>query len=659
MNSTSCIAAMIFVPAALFAQAAPTLARQPESAAAQQRTGIDPKAPPPIRQPSQKASAAQNQTGDTRVFGQSYATLRPEQKHLIDEYVRRLNQVTGSQMMPEQAYDGSRMSLRTTFDAVTHALLTTKLSNDKGQNLGRAIDLVDGVDEVLGEESAERGDRQFRMYVYLRPGAFDVLADSREFFRDKENTTYHKGFPLCFRLKRGPPSIQFSISRDERMSDIDVDYRSSKIPQALFNGHLTAANSDVRAGNNLETHDKRWVGLNGWWREIFESSLGSGAKPPREATTGRARTIPLNPRVTADQGIDASAHDFLKSLVVDKESNNAVAYLSSLSYPCLEEIGGNIQNSPGLVRIRFMIAMDNFNATIGNVTSVTDVFEAAEKWSPELKAVKNAYPTEFRLVGVPLDMALDEECAPPPVQRGGKQAKGKLFATVFRVKQGNSRNRVIMLLWTQEHKYWKVVAIRNEDSNDAAINPKKAAVSPPVTEAEPEQIAGDPEAVREITSFYQSWIGKRNAFDAVRYTSERLYQCLAAPSEAEKATEPAERVRKGLEMPLPKIPVGPNLFDMMSATQSVNELVRPVEHQNSRAFAIMAVPDQMADSFLCKKRHLREKAPLLKPNDAKYGTYYLSDSQLNFGDEESPPFLLLWTKEKDRWKIIAWAAEVP
>lgn len=85
------------------------------------------------KQPSQKAPAAQNQTSDTRVFGQSYTTLRPEQKHLMDDYVRRLNQVTGGQMMPEQAYDGARMSLGTTFDAVTHALLTTKLTNEKGQ----------------------------------------------------------------------------------------------------------------------------------------------------------------------------------------------------------------------------------------------------------------------------------------------------------------------------------------------------------------------------------------------------------------------------------------------------------------------------------------------------------------------------------------------
>ena len=272
-----------------------------------------------------KAAASQKQTSSPREFGQSYATLRPEQKKLLEDYIRRYNATTGSKATPEQAYDDARMSVRTTFDAVTHALLTTKLTSDKGQSLGPAIDLVDALDDVMGEEAGTRSDQQFRLYVYLKSRAFDTLAASREFDRDKDNAVYHKGFPLCFRLKNGPPSIQFSISRDERMADVDVDYRSSSFPKAVFNGHLKASNSDVRAGNNLETHDGRWAGLNGWWRNIFGFSLAGSAQAPKESNTGRKRNKASNPRLTEDDGIDASAHDFLKSWVVDKQPNKAVA----------------------------------------------------------------------------------------------------------------------------------------------------------------------------------------------------------------------------------------------------------------------------------------------------------------------------------------------
>ena len=73
----------------------------------------------------------------------------------------------------------------------------------------------------------------------------------------------------------------------------------------------------------------------------------------------------------------------------------------------------------------------------------------------------------------------------------------------------------------------------------------------------------------------------------------------------------------------------------------------------------MAVPDQMAPSFLCENRQLPEEPPELQPAEAKYGTYYLSASQLNFGEEQSPTFLLLWAKEEARWKLVAWAIDAP
>src|SRR6516164_3018031 len=315
-----------------------------------------------------KTNTPHKEATSPHAFGESYATLLPEQKRLLDDFVRRYDQTTNSKLSPEQAYDGARVSARTTFDAVTHALLSTKLTDEKGRSLGRAIDLVDAMDEVLGEEGGAGGDRQFRMYVYLKPNAHEILSSSREFFHDKDNTVYHKGFPVCYRLKNGPPSIQFSITRDERMSDIDVDYRSSTFPKALFDGHLTAGNSDVRAGDNLATHDNRWAGLNGWWRQVFGFSLGSSAKPSKDATTGRAPTIPVDPHVTANQGIDASVHDFLKSWVVDRQPQNAIAYLSPLSYPCLESIATKRQKPipPGMVRFNTLIAMDQFNASIGN-----------------------------------------------------------------------------------------------------------------------------------------------------------------------------------------------------------------------------------------------------------------------------------------------------
>jgi hypothetical protein len=608
----------------------------------------------------QKTNVSPSQASETQEFGKSYETLRPMQRQLIDDYVRNYNTTTGSQIIAPSAYDAARLSIRTTFDAVTHALLNAQITDEHGKSLGHAIDIVASLDDVMGEEPGVGGDRQFRLYVYLKPSAFDVLSQSREFKRDRDNTMYHKGFPICFRLEKGPPSIQVSISRDRRMADIDVDYRSSRFPQALFNGHLSAGNSDVRAGNNLDRHDGRWQGLNGWWRDIFGFSLGdAGSKPPEEVQTRSATGVPLNPRVKSNQGVDEAAHDLLKSWVVDKKPNDAIAYFSRRSYSCLEEIATarNKPVAPGMVRLRLKMAMDELNKSAGAVTSVAEVFEATDTWSPGLKEVKNAYPTEFHVVSVPAELGLATECL-PELNAAPQKSKEKFYATEFREKVAG-RNTVVNLLWVEERKYWRVVAISALDASDANITPH-VPIAPAVTEAVAEKISGDPRATKDITDFYNLWLARRDVSGAMRYVSARSYRCLP-PSADEKTSEekPSEPIRLALSRVLTALPRGVNLSDTMSAVQPVNELARPIDHDNAKAFAIIAVPDQIAASFSCERRHLPEATPNLQPGQAKYGTYYTTASRLNFGDEESPALLLLWAQKKNRWQIEAWAIEVP
>jgi hypothetical protein len=416
----------------------------------------------------------------------------------------------------------------------------------------------------------------------------------------------------------------------------------------------------VRAGNNLDRHDDRWAGLDGWWREVF-GLLGSAAKPPKEPAAQRLGNIPLNPGVKADQGIDKSAHDFLQNWVVDKQPNRSVAYFSRRSYSCLEAIALKKDKpaAPGMVRLSTAMAMKQFSDSMGQVNSVGDVFEAAEKSSQGLKEEKNAYPSEFRLVSVPTDMAWDEQCVAIEKDESGKSTKEKYYATAFRGRQGDGRNKVMSLLWTQEGEYWKIIAIRIDDVSDVGIVPKNTAAQTEPAEEDPPSIVGDPAAVKDITQFYVTWILKRDATQASHFASQRSYQCLAVASGAQRELTPLARIESSLQRPLEKIPPGTNLLEMMSSVQPVNNLVRPVEQENSKAFAIMAVPDQMADSFLCQNRHLPEKSSALKPADAKYGTYFLSASRFNFGEEESPALLLLWSKEKVGWRIVAWAVEVP
>ena len=68
--------------------------------------------------------------------------------------------------------------------------------------------------EAINGSIWARGDMQFRLYVLLKPEAMDKLKASGEFFRDRDNTVYHRGYPLNYRQGGGVPSIQISMAKD-------------------------------------------------------------------------------------------------------------------------------------------------------------------------------------------------------------------------------------------------------------------------------------------------------------------------------------------------------------------------------------------------------------------------------------------------------------
>jgi len=273
----------------------------------------------------------QGNTADTNFLG-TYEELQPAQKKLVDEWYAEYNRVAGDHLSSTD-YNHLPVSTRTTFEAVTHALLTTNLTDNSGMGIGKALDLVQAIETVSGKVPKARGDLQFRVYVLLTPAALDTLKQCNEFYRDHDNTVFHRGYRVNYRQGGGEPSIQVSISKDSRHADIDVDYRSSKFPMALFNGHLTAANSDVRAGNNTQRHIRRWIGLSDWWRDLF--GLPSAQESVSATQEGE---IPAKPRKGTAK-LDVAVQDFLSAWLTEKKPERAAAYLSSRSFPCLEEYG--------------------------------------------------------------------------------------------------------------------------------------------------------------------------------------------------------------------------------------------------------------------------------------------------------------------------------
>ena len=176
-----------------------------------------------------------------------YAGLDQRRQQLVNDWVGRLVKTTGQNVTPGPFYDEIvSVSVRTTFEAVTHALMRIQLTDTSGGALGDALGLVQHVEYLRGEVTGARGDYQFRMYVLLTPEAPAILARSQQFKRGADNSIYHKGYPTTSRAETRRPDLNRADGR-RATSTWTIAPRA---PVALFNGHPTAANSDVRAGDN-------------------------------------------------------------------------------------------------------------------------------------------------------------------------------------------------------------------------------------------------------------------------------------------------------------------------------------------------------------------------------------------------------------------------
>ena len=299
----------------------------------------------------------------------------------------------GRTMTAEEHFDSQTISERTTYDAVTHALMGSDLTDGDGNPLGTALDIVAGIERVAGQYYGRGGDQQFRLYVDLKPAAVETLERSVEFFDGKENTVYHVGYPYSFRQEGDVPNMQVSVSEDGLRADVDVDYRSSKNPQALFNGHLTSANSDVRAGDNVDRHNGRWAGMIAWCRGVFGDLPGGQEGPQGMLAAGSAAEVPTP--LPPDRPVGASierpedaVQEFLTDWLVRREIDEAMAFMSDRAYACvnIDDDARYEALDAGGARAALRDAMHHAGEQMGELHSLTEAVDAVPPLTPRSPA---------------------------------------------------------------------------------------------------------------------------------------------------------------------------------------------------------------------------------------------------------------------------------
>ena len=391
---------------------------------------------------------------DRRVF----ADLSMPQKALFETYVKGYNASRGTQYATEEGFDRLTISEQTTFYGITHALMNSRLTDAQGASLGTALDRIDSIERIAGQYAGRGGDEQFRLFVNLKPDTREVLEKSNEFFKDHENTVYHVGYPHSYRQAGKEPNIQFSMSEDGSRADIDVDYRASKTPQSMFNGHLTSSNSDIRVGENSAKHGARWNGLITWWQSFGRLAEALPDQPDLlNLDRPEAPPTPLppdRPRGASPDRVEDAVQEFLTDWLVRRQYDQALEFLSPRSYACLnldEDARAQALDAAG-ARRELRRVMEYAAAKLGQQANLTSVVTAFTPRDPTRVVIDHAFRREFLLTPLTEAQARPYLCDGASAAPTGGEYIGAVFQ--FRTPGGG----LFGLLWTREEGKWKLVS---------------------------------------------------------------------------------------------------------------------------------------------------------------------------------------------------------
>jgi hypothetical protein len=602
----------------------------------------------------QDPAAAQE---STRPFGGAFSDLGSRRQRLVEVWVARFNEVTGQNVEAGPFYDTFvKISSRTTFDAVTNALMTTPLTDASGERFGDALEIVERVEAVQGHVPGSSGDRQFRMYAHLKEDAVDMLEKSREFERGVDNTVYHRGYPISYRQQGGTPSIQVSIATDLRRADIDVDYRSSAFPVGLFNGHLAASNSDVRAGGNYDRHASRWSGFQNWWNSFFGIRLkGSPDEDPHD----RSHDIPQEPRA-GKKNIDVMMHDFLTAWLLEGDVMAAMGYISNRAYACLaEDRDDPMAFDRGMAPFQMLMRLKAAHDSLGAPDSLEGLTVGVHLRNPAAKLVQQPYHAQFVLYSLPDDEAAKMDCENLLTLGDPKAARreyGNYFGGTFYVDVPGGKDRALALLWGKENGYWKIVSWQADPIEDDA---PALSTTPDVQVV---RIPTDESLVAAGKDFLESWLVRKDYDAAFRYLSPESYACydLLRGPDQEASTSPEDagrRVRGSLERAGARFRKEDSLDAIVAASEPVHPAVQVMDHQYSHTFAITSLPNAIAQAADCAARARGERFTGEIP--LEYGKAFGMNVHFKTRGGEAPVLRTLWLKKNDLWRIAAYDIEVP
>lgn len=586
-------------------------------------------------------------------FGGGYEDLTAEQQTLVRDWHEEYAKVTGNRIDPKAGYDNLKLSVRSTFEAVTNALLKTELTDSEGKPLGTALSLVKLVESVHGEIPQTRGDEQYRVYVRLQDDALKKLYESTQFRRTADNGIYHIGYPINFRLQGGAPSIQFSITRTGLRADVDVDYRSSGGPQALINGHLTAANSDIRAGNNYLRHTGRWHGLRQWWHGLFGLAPAIPKRDLAALSSGYRK-----PAVGDSQPVQAAVLDFYKSWLLQKTPELSLSYISVKANACIAAFPGEDARD-SLISLRLLQHMIQSNKEIGDVKDLNEVLHGIVLLDQGAQPVQHSDGKLFAISALPDSLARRIDCrqvrnislAEDLPEATGKMGDYYSSSTVIRGPNDTGPGQLVYMVWHKEEGTWKVVSWYLENPFADSVGPRIATKD--TSEKSGAKASADPRLETTSEQFLKTWLISRDIAAALKSVAPEARTCANLGRTNDK--QPALSEQAWFQEVANQMPRADTLAGTIQHVEFSHSQMQEVNHPEQNAYLLVRISDDLASMYNCAARSAGEKPG---PADAMGKAFYtLKAYQTMFqprhkiGDRGT--VVLTWAQRQKQWMVIA------
>ena len=480
------------------------------------------------------------------------------------------------------------------------------------------------------------------------------MDESREFARHGDNTVFHLDYPINYRQK-GVPSIQFSIARDGERADIDVDYRSSAFPVVLFDGHLSAANSDVRAGDNYDRHLNRWQGFLNWWRQLFGLPLVRQTPSQDESPSSTMDPFPSVPRIRSTEAVAVAVEDFLSTWLVQRQPERVMPYFAERSYACVLELEPGSEDTM-MAPFRILRDMQEVNVVLGPVGHLGEAIDGIvlEELHPHL--IPHAYDDQFVIFDLPPEVVDGLECHDPnaPLPPWHERRDQKFYGASMRLKTEDAQAFDVFQIWTVEEGHWKIVAFHVDPHTDTLNIPRWRPAAIDKVEREP-RMPADPEFAAAAERFLSDWFLRRRIEEAMEHFSPLAYECLQLfrdPSELETVGNLETLVLQRLIRIAEFTGQPETLQDALAPVVPWDPDLHVLSHEQDQAYTLVSFTDHHAEQYDCRRR--AEGRLYHGEGERTHGNHFVSLFTLRKASEHAPAILFLWTKQEGVWRIISY-----